>query len=133
MESTVTMCCPLTGSDDSEAASVFASSIVKAAKDHLCSECGEQIVKGTKHEVAKGLWNGAWSTYRTCLLCREIRDHFECDGYIYGQLWSDLMDNFFPDMKAGGPCMDGLSPEAKACLFEARTTWLLDGNHPDHQ
>lgn len=38
---------------------------------------------------------------------------------------SDLEENFFPDMKAGGPCMEGLSPAAKARLFDRRMKWLL--------
>ena len=34
--------------------------------------------------------------------------------------------NGIPGMKAGGPCMKGLSPEAKARLFERRMKWLED-------
>ena len=63
----------------------------------------------------------------TCELCVEIRDHFACNGWIFGQLWEDLENNFFPEMVAGGPCMEGLSPTAKAALFEERTRWLLGG------
>lgn len=118
------ICCPLTGNDDGEAAKVFASKTVKAAKEHHCTECRETIAKGSSHEYAKGLWDGEWSTYRTCLSCVEIRTHFGCNGWIYGQLWQDLEENFYPDMKAGGPCMEGLSPEAKARLFERRLAWL---------
>lgn len=53
---------------------------------------------------------------------------------IIGQLWEELQDNFFPDMKAGGPCMKGLSPEAKAFMFEQRTEWLFrdrDGSNEE--
>lgn len=116
-------CCPLSSSDDGEHASVFTKKTVKAAKPHTCFECREPIPKEARYEWIKGLWSGAWDTYRTCLSCVEIRDHFACEGYVFGQLWEDLAENFFPDMKAGGPCMEGLSPEAKGRLFERRLAW----------
>lgn len=119
------VCCPLGGGDDSPP-SVLNASTVKAAKEHRCTECGELIAKGTKYERAKGCWDGSWSTYRTCLSCVEIRNHFACErGWIYGEVWS-LEESFFPDMKAGGPCMEGLSPAAKDRLFTHRLKWLED-------
>ncbi len=117
-------CCPLEGGGD-EPAKVFQSSVRRAAKEHSCDECNETIKRGDRYEHARGLWSDDWwSTNRTCLSCVEIRDHFACNGWIYGQLWSDIEENFFPDMKAGGPCMEGLSPAAKARLFERRLAWL---------
>ncbi len=121
-----TMCCPLSGSDGDPPPEVFSSKRVRARREHPCRECGATIAKGDIHEVDKGLWDGRWDTIRTCLLCVEIRRHFDCgEGWVYGSLWSDLEDNFFPDMKAGGPCMDGLSPAAKGKLFEERLAWVL--------
>lgn len=120
-------CCPLTGSDG-DGPTVYSTSKVKAAKDYKCTECWDPIAKGTRHEVTTGMWDKEWSTYRTCFSCVEIRDHFACDGWIYGQLWEDIEQNFFPTMKAGGPCMEGLSPEAKGRLFELRLAWVLEGN-----
>ena len=107
------------------------SSTKRAAKDHRCYECLETIKRGDRYEHASGLWDGRWSTFKTCLSCVEIRDHFSCDGWLFGQLWEDLESNFFPGMRAGGPCMDGLSPSAKARLFEKRLVWLgLDDPAP---
>lgn len=118
------VCCPLGGGDEAPA-SVLSASVVKAAKEHRCSECREAIPKGVKYELAKGCWDGHWSTYKTCLSCVEIRDHFACKtGYLFGEVWSQLEESFFPDMKAGGPCMEGLSPAAKSRLFERRLKWL---------
>lgn len=119
------VCCPLE-SGDGESTEFHSVSTVKAAKDYRCAECREAIAKGTRHEVVRGMWGGSWSRFRTCLSCVEIRNHFQCTGWIYGQLWSDLEENFYPDMKAGGPCMQGLSPEAKARLFERRLKWMED-------
>lgn len=120
------VCCPL-GADDGDLPSVCNVETRKAAKDHACSECGEAIPRGARYEHVRGLWDGSWSTFRTCLSCVEIRGHFACEGrWTYGELWSQLEDSFFPDMKAGGPCMEGLSPAAKNRLFERRTKWLED-------
>jgi len=83
------------------------------------------------HERVTGKWDQSVDTHRTCLSCVEIRDHFACgNGWIFGSVMTDLEENFFPDMMAGGPCMDGLSPAAKARLFELRLQWLFDNTDP---
>lgn len=117
-------CCPLSRGHD-ESASVCNTRTRKAIKNHQCAECKETVLKGTKYEHVKGLWDKSWSEFKTCLSCVEIRNHFGCeDGWTYGELWSQIEENFFPDMKAGGPCMEGLSPTAKGRLFERRLKWL---------
>lgn len=117
------ICCPLS-SNDGDAATVCNTTYPRAAKEHRCSECRETIAIGAKHELVKALWDGSWSTFRTCTSCVEIRMHFQCGGWLFGELWSDLEQNFFPDMKAGGPCMKGLSPDNKNRLFTRRMKWL---------
>lgn len=119
-------CCPLSGNSDGDTRECSTSTVRTARKDHRCYECHEVIPKGSRYEYASGIWDGSPSAFKTCLSCVEIRNHFGCEGWIYGQLWSDLEENFFPDMKAGGPCMEGLSPEAKSRLFELRLKWLED-------
>lgn len=117
-------CCPLSSSIDGDgAASCSSTTIRKARKDHRCVECRETIKAGDRYEFVSGVWDGEPAAYKTCLSCVEIRDHFACEGYLIGEVWNDLEDNFFPDMKAGGPCMKGLSPAAKARLFERRLAW----------
>jgi len=126
-------CCPLEASDGCSDR-VGTTKIVVARKEWACAECREVIAKGQRYEVHKGLTDGDWwYEVRTCLSCVEIRNHFACgSGWLYGQLWEDLEQNFFPDMKAGGPCMAGLSPAAKDRLFTRRMTWLLgDSPHRD--
>lgn len=117
-------CCPLSEGD--WPASVSSTTHRRAAKEHSCCECGEAIPKGAKYEHASGCWDGSWSTFKTCLSCVEIRTHFACNGFVYEHLWEDIEENFFPDMKAGGPCMEGLSPAAKARMFERRLKWMFD-------
>jgi hypothetical protein len=116
-------CCPLDGGDGEEA-KFYRRTERRAAKEHRCFECREPIPKGAKYEHVAGKWDHSVLTFRTCLSCVEIRDHFACEsGYVYGELWTQLEENFFPEMKAGGPCMKGLSPEAKARLFDRRMAW----------
>lgn len=118
-------CCPLSGADG-DGPSCSTSTRPKARKEHRCCECCESIAPGSTYERVTGIWDGSASTHKTCLSCVEIRNHFACDGFVFGELWRDLEANFFPSMRAGGPCMEGLSPAAKGRLFELRTAWLLE-------
>lgn len=120
----MTTCCPLSPRGD-DGPSFSTKEVRRAAKPYRCCECREDIAVGARHEVYGGCWDGEFSRYRTCLSCVEIRNHFACNGWVFLQLWEDLEANFFPDMKAGGPCMQGLSPAARNRLFERRTAWLL--------
>jgi hypothetical protein len=124
------MCCPLQG-NDGDGPSCAYSATRTARKAHVCGECREPIVRGQKYEYASGVWDGRPDSFKTCLLCVEIRDHFACEGWIYEQLWGDLQENFFPDMVAGGPCMAGLSPAAKQKLIDERMAWYFDQGEID--
>ncbi len=127
-----TMCCPLSYDENESSAEFFDQKVVKAKKPHKCYECGEDIKVGDKYERTSGKWEGTMSVFCTCLLCKEIRDHFACDkGYMFGELWQDLHDNFFPEMKAGGPCLDGLSPAAKQSIIDARMEWYFEQGEVD--
>ena len=117
-------CCPLYGGEDGPSCST--TKVRTARKDHRCAECRAAITPGSKYEYASGIWDGFADSYKTCLLCVEIRNHFACgSGWEYGSVWAQLEESFFPEMKAGGPCTEGLSPEAKARLFERRLAWRL--------
>jgi len=121
----VAVCCPLSGGLDGDGPSFCVEEFRRAAKAHVCCECSGDILPGSRYECVRGKWDGGMSTFKTCLTCCEIRKHFGCEnGWTYEALWSQLEDYFFPDMKAGGPCLEGLSPTAKAMLFERRMAWL---------
>jgi hypothetical protein len=111
---------------DGDGPSCFSSEVRTARKEHVCGECRCVIAPGTKYEYASGVWDGRPDSFKTCSMCAEIRDHFACEGWIYEQLWGDLQENFFPDMVAGGPCMQGLSPAAKQKLIDERMEWYFD-------
>lgn len=115
-------CCPLS-SGDGVSPSCSSTVIRRARKEHSCGECSEPIRAGDRYQYISGIWDGYAGSYKTCLSCVEIRDHFNCGGFVFGTLWEELEQNFFPDMKAGGPCMEGLSPAAKLRLFDRRMAW----------
>lgn len=117
------MCCPL-DRGDGEPAAFHVVTTPKARKEHECCECRDVIPVGAVHENVRAKWDFEVRTLRTCLLCVEIRTHFACGhGWTYEFLWEQLADNFFPNMRAGGPCMKGLSAAAKARLFERCLKW----------
>lgn len=124
------MCCPL--SNDGDGPSCCTTSTPKARKEHRCAECREPIMAGSRYEKVFGVWDGRAETFKTCLLCAEIRDHFACDGgWIYGELWTQLGENFFQEMKCGGQCMVGLSPAAKSKVIDERMEWYLTEDEID--
>lgn len=115
-------CCPL--SDVDNPAQLFFQKKVKARKEYKCCECDGAIAPGERHDVVVILYNGAWSRHRTCLLCEEIGDHFTCGvGRHIGTLWEELTEYFFPHMRAGGPCMEGLSARAKRFIIDRWLVW----------
>lgn len=117
-------CCPLSSGDGYP--DFTFTTWRKARKVHECCECGNDIQVSTRYEFTSGAWDGNMSTYKTCSVCVELRKHFGCEGWVYEQLWTDLEENFIPYMKAGGPCMEGLSPLARKALFDSFADWLLD-------
>lgn len=125
----MSVCCPLSEADDT--ATVYNVERRRARKEHACCECREPITIGQEHEYISMLFDGSWSDHRLCLLCSEIGDHFACGGRVAGTLWSDLEENFFPDMRMGGPCMAGLSPAAKLKLVERRMAWYFNQDEID--
>lgn len=124
-------CCAISN-DDGDASECLDSGVRRGRKNHRCGECYEAIPKGTLHEFYKLAYDGRVSTERTCLVCAEIRTHFSCDGsWIFGQVWESLAESLFPSMTAGGECLTGLSPAAKAKLFEACLEHILDEGRRD--
>ena len=74
---------------------------VRARKAHRCTECGDVIPKDAIYEYVRGICDGEWVIYKTCMTCTRIRrDLFKC-GYIYGGLWDDLAEHFSLDIPDG--------------------------------
>jgi hypothetical protein len=118
-------CCPLSDYDGDSQCSQTTER--RARKAHRCDECGDEIKAGDRYRFSSGIADREPWDFKSCLLCAEIRKHFSCGrAQSLGTMWDDLAENFFPNMRAGGPCMEGLSPAAKARLFERCLKWRIE-------
>lgn len=63
-----------------------------ARRDHWCCECRSAIPRGDKHELTCGLWDGKWSSFRTCFACCEVREELGLDCYTFGELFDECTD-----------------------------------------
>jgi len=48
---------------------VWVETTRRAAKRHVCCECGGAIERGEMHQMISSLYYGAWYRYRTCAAC----------------------------------------------------------------
>ena len=74
------------GGYDDAPAEVLEEKIVKAKIHHTCGECFRTINPGESYEYVKGLWEGYWSTHKTCMPCVNMRDSLMCGNYCYGNV-----------------------------------------------
>ena len=70
---------------------------VKAArKPHKCSECRAIIPAGAAYEYVTGKWDGHVQTFRTCVLCKELRDwatiSVPCFCWAYSNVHEDVRE-----------------------------------------
>ena len=110
---------------DGDPAEFFSVKEVTGRKEHKCSECDRAIPVGTKHQVASMKCDGEFSSYRTCLVCAEIRKAFCCDAEVFGGVfWSEMADYGFPEISKSGDCLKKLTtPEAKRYFAERYRQW----------
>lgn len=89
-----------------------------------CCECGLEVPKGDKYEKIVGRYDGEFLTYRTCLLCVEIRNVFTCGkGWMFESLWDDMREYAFERLTTASPCFTKLSAKAKAFVLERWRAW----------
>jgi hypothetical protein len=113
--------CVLNRNDDNEA-EFYDVTLPKARKTHQCTECGNAIQPGENYERTSAKWDGDLSTFKTCLLCVEIRNKFACGrGWSFGCVWEDLREYLFDHLTFG--CLDGLSPAAREKVLDAWRKW----------
>lgn len=67
--------------------------IRKARKQYKCDECRGLICPGDKYETARALWEGEFSSYRTCQHCVDLRtwvsNNIPCFCWAYTNLQED--------------------------------------------
>lgn len=66
-----------------------------ARKEHKCCECLSVISPGERYELAKGVWGGEFDTFKTCSICKAVRDeansHLQYDEKIpFECLWETV-------------------------------------------
>jgi hypothetical protein len=82
--------------DDGETADMYIVTKVRAAKQHKCYECHHHIQRGELHEAVRSLYEGRFSTTRTCARCLDVREyvtaHAPCFCWMHGSLLDDARD-----------------------------------------
>jgi hypothetical protein len=95
-----------------------------ARKPHKCCECGREISRGQRYEHCVMKYEGEWFSYKTCLLCVEIRTVFTCGkSFLFECLWDDMREYAFESLTTASKCFRKLSPSAKAFTLERWRDW----------
>lgn len=93
---------------DFDGPSVCHVKTVKARKEYRCEECRATIAIGERYENTWGVWEGEGNTFRTCLLCAELRQwariSVPCFCWMYGELHDNVRDLVH---EARGDCPQG--------------------------
>lgn len=89
-----------------ECPALYSEKFVHARKAAKCCECGTPIAAGDRYQRSEGLWDGAFSTYKTCAPCAELRDAMMkaasaqdcCEGPAFGDLmnWATEAEVYEP-------------------------------------
>lgn len=62
----------------------------KARKPHTCAECLRIIKPGERYEAVSGLWDGVFSSFKTCSDCVDLAKAHGVDCYALGALMDEL-------------------------------------------
>jgi hypothetical protein len=90
-----------------------------ARKGHKCHECYRAISPGEQYEVQKYRYEGKFEAHKTCSECVDIRNMFFCEGYRYGSIREDLVDDLNDaDCELSESCIAELSPKARDIICE---------------
>lgn len=82
-------------STDYDPADIYNEKVVKARKNHICSECSRNITKDEKYKYHFGIWENKPSTFKTCRHCLIAQDWLreECGGFLHGQLRDEIYEH----------------------------------------
>lgn len=82
---------------------VYRQELRRARKKYECGECGDEILPGYLYEFFTGLYEGFWSTYRTCARCVNVRDDYFKGGWVFLCIAEDFYEAFGFDYREGIP------------------------------
>lgn len=70
-----------------------------ARKSHRCDECRRTIAVGELYRYESWVWEGDFAQGHTCAHCLNVRRWLmaACNGWVYGELESDLLDHVTGD------------------------------------
>jgi len=105
--------------DDYEVAKCGTQKTQKARKEHKCTECGRTIQPGEEYEYYWGVWDYGPETYKTCMDCLSIRESFFCKGYIFSNLYQDLIEHiYYEGGQITSECLTPLTKTAREQVCE---------------
>lgn len=94
--------------------------ILKAAKHHKCTECGGSIFPGERYERVSGLWDGEFSTYKTCPRCLEIRGYVKNSIPCFCHGLGDLIERAYEAIGEYADELPGLMFGLLRRIYKAR-------------
>ena len=74
-------------------ADVISDTFPIARKETKCIECSRIIRKGGRYRNERTVFDGKWTTYRTCPDCNSIRETFICGGFYWGSLLDAMQES----------------------------------------
>ena len=87
----------------------------KARKQHMCCECGKQILVGETYEYISGVWDGGPDSFHTCEKCADLRDSMAELGFCptFGELLSEHAEYVAEYVAPNNAVLSGAATEVK--------------------
>jgi len=91
---------------------------LRAAKQHTCIECEQDINKGEEFMFCSILGDRSIHNYNMCLDCHAVIDVFFPDGWTFASVWNDLYIYFDESWQDDLPsdCLSKLPPKAREAV-----------------
>ena len=67
-----------------------------ARKIHIWLECRRYIQPGESYRLVRGVWEGAWHTWKSCFHCGVVEDWLtsQCGGFVHASVLEDVHEHF---------------------------------------
>jgi len=96
----------------------YSERVLKAAKNHICCECGKAILKGQEFIFCSILMVEDIKNYKMCPTCHAITQAFFQDGFMFTHVLNSLEDYLYENWKEDLPsnCISKLPSSAQAVV-----------------